>query len=404
MAELPKNTRREFLAGRAALDAAGALAVQAADAVAPQNRQGGGESCAVPPAPVEEFLVHYRRQAMACQFEWIVPAGRYEQEAEAAMAALDEVDALEAQLTVYRPTSELMAINRRAATEAVSVEPRLFALLQTALRLSAETDGAYDITSGPLSQAWGFYRRQGRMPAAAEIDEILDRVGSHHVSLDPGSLSIRFDRPGVELNLGSIGKGYALDRAAEVLRAAGIDRALLHGGRSSVLAIVPEPPANERRLPPNEPITLRSPSTIDAAIESDVGATGWIVGIGDPARPGKRLARVQLANRAMGTSGSSEQFFRYGGKRYGHILDPRTGWPAEGLLSATVLAPTAAEADAYATACYVLGLDGALRLCEQAGLSGIFVEQRAGGGRPIIHRCGLADGEFWLEDASDQSA
>jgi thiamine biosynthesis lipoprotein len=324
MASQRSSTRRDFLSGQAA-----------ADALAEAIDQAAGPG-ALPAQPRDTYLVQFGRRAMACQFEVFSNAGQYENATDAAIEALDLIDTLEAQLTVYRETSEVMDINRGAGSEAIEVEPRLFELLQYACQLHAETDGAYDITSGPLSKVWGFFRRQGELPAPHALAEALARVGSQHVELSMQGQTIRFRRPGMELNLGSIGKGYALDRAAEVLTAAGMSDFLWHGGRSSILA---------RGSQGSQP------------------GGGWLVSISDPLRPGKTLAHVRLRDRALGTSGCGTQFFRHEGRRYGHILDPRTGWPVEGMLSATAVAPTAAQADALATAFYVMGPDRTLEYC-----------------------------------------
>ncbi|MBL9123920.1 MAG: FAD:protein FMN transferase [Planctomycetaceae bacterium] len=377
MTERPQNTRREFLTGLSARDALASLVDAHSPAVGDETDTARAASA---PPGGDEYLLKFSRRAMACQFEFILPAAGPEAGPEAAVAALDLVDDLEAQLTAYRDSSELMEINRRAVHEAVPVEERLFELLQFAVELSARTGGAYDITSGPLSRIWGFQRRQGRVPDAEEIVAALARVGSRHVELNREDRSVRFRASGVELNLGSIGKGYALDRCAELLRAAGVNRALLHGGQSSVVALNPWPEADGAAVEPAQP------------------SLHWTVGVGDPLRPGKRLALARLWNRALGTSGSSVQFFRHAGRRYAHILDPRTGWPAEGLLSATVFAPTAAAADALSTACYVLGLDGALKLCEELGVAAALVESPQGHRRPKIHTFGLGSAEFQLVD------
>src|SRR5262249_48597115 len=142
----------------------------------------------------------------------------------------------EDQLSVFRPDSEVSRLNRHAADEPLAVEPRLFALVELAMRISEQTGGAYDITAGPLSNAWGFTRRAGPIPDAELLAQARDCVGSRLVELDRERHTVRFTRPGMEINLGSIGKGYALDRCAELLAAAGIGDFLLHGGQSSVLA------------------------------------------------------------------------------------------------------------------------------------------------------------------------
>lgn len=340
-------------------------AVSAADAAntaaAPLSERG--------PISGESYLVQLSRPAMACRFEITLNAGQHEEGSEAALAALDLIEELEAQLTVYRDTSEIAHINRFAAEQPAPVETRLFELLTTAVRLSAETGGAFDITSGPLTKIWGFYRRNGAIPAACELSTAMQTVGSRMLALDGERQTIRFARRGMELNLGAIGKGYALDRAAERMAAAGVDNFLVHGGQSSVLAR-----------------------------GSRGGATGgWSVGIGHPLKPDRRLAEVWLRDRALATSGASHQFFRHQGKRYGHILDPRTGWPAEGVLSSTVLAPTAAEADALSTAFYALGVAETIAWCrEHPSVGALLVHSSPDGSSIEITICGLTENDWRL--------
>jgi thiamine biosynthesis lipoprotein len=214
----------------------------------------------------------------------------------------------------------------------------LFQLTDEAVQLHAATQGAYDITSGPLSRAWGFMGRAGSIPEAETLAAARQRVGSQYLQLDGASHSVYFHRPGLEINFGSIGKGYALDRCAEQFAAAGIRDFLLHGGNSSVLA--------------------------RGAHGSLSNEQGWSVGVRDPLHPERRLGEIKLKDRALATSGSGTQFFIHDGRRYGHILDPRSGWPAEGVLSVTVLAPTAAQADALSTAFYVLGPRQSREYCD----------------------------------------
>jgi thiamine biosynthesis lipoprotein len=177
------------------------------------------------------------------------------------------------------------------------------------------------------------------------------------------------------LNLGAIGKGHALDRCGELLAEAGVENYVCHGGQSSILA------------------RGSHASTREAG-------GGWTVGVGHPLRPGKRLAEIRLRDRAIGTSGSATQFFRHQGKRYGHILDPRTGWPAEGVLSATVLAPTAALADALATAFYILGVERSFDFCRaHPEISALLVTPGRGSGAIEVQAHGLSDDELSLVEA-----
>jgi thiamine biosynthesis lipoprotein len=280
-------------------------------------------------------LVHYARRAMATTFEVLLPFAT-PHSLEAAEEALDEIDRLEAQLTVYRDNSEVSTLNRRAGLTPVPVEEGLFDLLDLARRLHQETQGAFDVSVGALIKAWGFYRRSGRVPSAEERAEVLFRTGMAYVVLDAETRTVHFRRPGVEINLGSIGKGYALDRAADVLRSHhGISSGLLHGGHSSVYALGSNP-GDDR---------------------------GWRVAICHPWERERRLAVVRLRDRALATSAATFQHLEYNGRKLGHILDPRTGWPAEGVASASVLAPTAALADALATAFFILGFEPARAYC-----------------------------------------
>jgi thiamine biosynthesis lipoprotein len=273
---------------------------------------------------------------MACDWEVQLAASRDDDSMEHVFAALDLVESLEDQMTVYRDDSEVININRHAAQRPVPVEPRLFALLQLAQRVHRETDGALDITSGPLSDAWGFSSRRGRVPSEAEISAALARVGMSHVVLNEREQSIAFDQPGPAINLNSLGKGYALDRMAELLSGAGVDDFLLHGGKSSVLSRGNQPGGR---------------------------SAGWPIGLRHPLRPAQRLCEFVLCDESLSTSGAGTQFFHRRGRRFGHILDPRTGRPADGVYSATVIAPTAALAEALSTAFYVTGPDKVAEYC-----------------------------------------
>lgn len=323
-----RSSRRAFLRGRSAVDALEDLADRVGRETSPPQ---------LPPSPAESYLVSLTRRAMACDFELYFNAGQFQGATVTALEVFDLLEELEQQMTVYRNDSEVSFLNNHAAQQPQVVEEQLFGVLQTAQQLFAETGGAFDITSGPLSKVWGFYRRHGALPEEAALAEALSRVGGQHVQLDPAHNSIFFIQRGVEINLGSIGKGYALDRCAQELEAHGITEFLWHGGSSSVLG--------------------RGAKS---------GLAGWPVGVKDPLRPQRRVAEILLKDKALGTSGSGTQFFRHQGRRYGHILDPRTGWPAEsGVYSSTVVAPTAALADALATAFYVTGFDFAESYCRQ---------------------------------------
>jgi len=355
--------RREFLQGKAAVQAAQELVDRLVEEPPLEDEFDA--------AAGDSYLVRIGRRAMACEFEVLLNAGQCANGSAAALDALDLIDRLESQMSVYRDDSEISELNARAFDEPFEVEPQLFAVLERGIELYRETQGAYDLTSGPLSRVWGFYRRAGRVPGDDELGEAVGRVGTDKLAIDHNRHTIRFLTAGMEINLGSIGKGYALDRCAERMGEHGIDHFLLHGGQSSVLAR-----------------GSRGHFTTGEA----AARQGWWIGVRHPERPRQRLVEVRVLNRALATSGSAAQFFLCDGKRYGHILDPRTGQPAEGTLSATVIAPTAAEADAISTACYVMGRDAALEFCRQRPKLGlIFVAPGKKSGSIHVDTLNVAD-------------
>jgi thiamine biosynthesis lipoprotein len=301
-----------------------------------------------PPSSENAVLLHLSRRAMATHFEIVLPFGT-PSATEMGEEAFALLDALEEQMTVYRESSEISRLNRSAFAGPVRVEHRLFGLLELAARIHRETEGAYDITAGALIKAWGFFRGPRRVPGEAERMATLERVGMEKLTLDAERRTVLYQRPGVEINLGSIGKGYALDRMSRLLRTEwGVSRMLLHGGTSSVCA-GGCPPEDER---------------------------GWQVAILHPWDRQRRLARVWLRDRALGTSAATHQHLQYNGRKLGHILDPRTGWPASGVASVSVLAPSAAEADALSTAFYVGGIEMAERYCaDHPGIAAILMRE-----------------------------
>lgn len=330
MTDPRKTNRRQFLQGRSAAEAL----VDAVDAGIDATDEGMPAKYLQP----SSYLMQIERRAMACQFAVYLNAGQYQGASEAAVEALDLVEQLEDQLTVYRDHSEISRLNLCAYQEATVVEPRLFDLLEEAVELYRATEGAFDITSATLSKVWGFYRREGQIPSEEDLRVARESVGSDLLELCRDERTVRYTHDRVEINLGGIGKGYALDRCVELMRQRDINDFLIHGGQSSVVA-------RGNRL------------------EGEQSQRGWTVGLRNPLRPEQRIAEIQLQDQALGTSGTATQSFYHQGRRYGHILDPRSGRPAEGVLSATVLAPTAAMADALATAFYVMGVEAALEFC-----------------------------------------
>jgi thiamine biosynthesis lipoprotein len=303
------------------------------------------------------------RNAMATRFEIILHGEDSVSLRAAGEEALDEVERLENQLSLYRPASDIAHLNARAARGPVRVEPGLFRLLQEARKFHQETEGAFDITIAPLVRCWGFMGATGRIPSQAEIAEARSKVGMHLVELDGTNYSVRFACEGVMLDLGAIAKGYAIERAAALLREAGVTRAILHGGTSTVQAIGSPPelggwnvaieypeetywqPLAEAHRPTSKSLTV-SPTP---AIRSHHD---------EPSASPALLALVTLKDEALSVSAVSGKAFQYDNKIYGHVLDPRTGYPASHALLSAVVSPSATETDALSTALLTAGLKG----------------------------------------------
>ena len=270
---------------------------------------------------------------MATRFE-VVVYGEDERSLQAiAEEALSEIQRIEAQLSLYRPDSEVAHLNARAAHEWVRVSPEVFRLLEEATYLSAKTEGAFDVTVAPLVRCWGFMGGSGREPTPEAIELARAVVGMHLVELDSENFAVRFRRPGVMLDFGAIGKGYAIDKAAELLREAGIVSGIIHGGTSTSFAI---------GKPPDQP--------------------AWKIAIEAPpqsndAQP-KPIAVVELHNEALSVSAVWGKSFSAEGKTFGHVIDPRTGRPTHNANLAAIVLPSATETDALSTALLTAGPAG----------------------------------------------
>ena len=240
--------------------------------------------------------------------------------------AFNEVRRLDRMLSNYRRDSEWSEVNRFAAERPVKVTPELFRLLEKCVDYSRRSEGAFDISVGPLMKVWGFYRGSGRLPGPQEIRQAMENVGYRNILLDKERRTVGFSKPGVELDPGGIGKGYAVDRMADVLRQNGITSGLISAGSSSIYALGTPP-----------------------------GAPGWKVSIRHPRDSRRVAAEVYLKNESMSTSGNYEKFFRADGRMYSHIMDPRTGWPATGMLSVSVIAPTTLDSEAWTKPFYING-------------------------------------------------
>jgi thiamine biosynthesis lipoprotein len=245
----------------------------------------------------------------------------------AAVAGLNEAHRLDRLLSNYRPASEWSGVNREAGARPVKVSNELFALLSACLEYSRQSDGAFDVTVGPLVKVWGFHKGEGHLPRPADVTQALDRVGYRHLRLDPASRTVRFDRPGMELDPGGIGKGYAVDRVVSVLKRSGVEIGLVSASGSSIYGM---------GAPPEEP-------------------RGWPITIGAPRDPRQSAAEIFLKDTSMSTSGSYEKFFRADGRTYSHLIDPRTGYPARGSASVSVIASRTIDSEAWAKPYFING-------------------------------------------------
>jgi thiamine biosynthesis lipoprotein len=293
---------------------------------------------------------------MATRFELALWGEREGHLRACAEEALREIDLVERQLSMYRSDSDVRELNANAAAGPVRTDARVFRLLERARELSLATDGAFDPTVGPLMQAWGFVGGDGAEPDADAIRAALDLVGMHHLHLDTERFEVRFDRPGVCIDPGAIGKGYAIDCAVESLRENGIAGALIHGGTSTIYAI---------GAPPGE--------------EAWSIAVPNLGGSGDDAP----LALVRLRDCSLSVSAPHGKFFESGGRRFGHVIDPRTGRPTHGALLAAVAGPSATETDALSTALLTLGAGGVERMTA-AGLRVLLAFEESPGDVRVI--------------------
>jgi thiamine biosynthesis lipoprotein len=284
-------------------------------------------SVAHPLATPEMLRLEQTAEAMGSAYS-IAVYGYDRQAMEAAVAAaFDEVRQLDSMLSNYKPDSEWSEVNREAARRPLPVSAELFQLLAACQDYSRRSEGAFDISVGPLMKVWGFYKGTGHLPHRAEVLAAMRNVGYQHVHLDPARQTVSFDRPGIDLDPGGIGKGYAVDRMIDVLRQKGVSTALVSASGSSIYGL---------GAPPNEP-------------------RGWRTLIRDPRNERRSVAQVFLKNQSLSTSGTYEKFFRAEGRLYSHIMDPRTGYPAPGMLSVSVIAPRTIDSEAWAKPFFING-------------------------------------------------
>jgi len=241
-------------------------------------------------------------------------------------AAAEEARRLDEVMSNYVPTSEWSEINREASQHPVRVSEEMFNLIADCLRYSKESEGAFDITVGPLMKVWGFYKGSGHLPHRAEVRTALAHIGYQNVELNRANHSVRFLRSAMNIDPGGIGKGYAVDRMINILKEYGVKSALISAARSSIYAL---------GTPPGEP--------------------GWRAQIRDPKDGSKVATEVLLHDESMSTSGNYEKFFMAEGQLYSHIMDPRTGFPAQGMIQVSVITPRCIDSEAWTKPVYIQG-------------------------------------------------
>jgi len=282
-------------------------------------------------APVGQLFT-FRHNAMATVFEiqFYPPSPNMLREDVQPIAeeVFAYIDALESRISNWQEESLISRVNREAYEKPVVVSADIMALLEFSQDMHEKTDGIFDVTVGPLLELWGFYRKAGHLPNAEELQTALDRVGMQYVEIDVEEDTVRLLKPGMHIDFGGIGKGYAVDMGIRILERHGVTRALFHSGTSSAYALGAPP-----------------------------GREGWTVRLERAYTLGEtHVEEVTIRDESFSTSSGFEKFFELGGRRYGHIFDPRTGMPAEPVvLTSMVTGPTGTLTDALATAFYVMG-------------------------------------------------
>ena len=262
-------------------------------------------------------------------------------------AAFGRMRAIEGQVG-HDESSDISRLNELAGKSGVTVGADTWKMLQMAAKYAKLTAGAFDVTVGPLVELWGFgYDGEGFFPEASEIANAMPRVGSDKIIFSPGKKSIKLAKPGMSLTIGGVAKGYAVEAATRELQKYHITNAMVNGGSSSIKVIGSGPSGH-----------------------------GWRVGIEDPRNRGKLLGVVTLkSGEALGTSADNKRFFLYNGRRYSHIIDPRTGYPTgKGIALVTVVTNNATKADILTKALFLNVPKWSINYLKQQRMKGIIVK------------------------------
>ncbi len=297
----------------------------------------------------------FRQTHMGSEFKLVLYTRSEDGARVASAAAFARVAQLDAILSDYDPQSELMRLCDRAGEPPVPVSEDLFKVLERAQRLAQRTQGAFDVTIQPVVRLWRRARRRQELPEPDRLRQALRLVGYKHLRLNPETQTVQLLKAGMRLDLGGIAKGYAADEAQEVLKRHGIRRALVAAAGDIVVS---DPPP---------------------------GAPGWTIGIGPLENPAAQPSRfLQIRNAAVSTSGDAERFVEIDGKRYAHIVDPRTGLGVIDRSSVTVVAPDGTASDSLATAVYLLGPERGLKLIEQTKGAAALIVRKTDDGTQVL--------------------
>ncbi|MHB1023938.1 MAG: FAD:protein FMN transferase [Acidobacteriaceae bacterium] len=281
-------------------------------------------------------LYSFTHPAMGTEFTLYLYSLSREDAVSSAQTVFEEVDRIEGLLSHYRVSSELSRINREASFCDVTTDPETLRFLATAFEWSSRSDGAFDITVGKLMKTWGFFGASGRIPTHEELTQVRDQVGWHRVRLDSKNRTVRFLTPGVELDPGGIGKGYAVDRAIRILQEQPTMAALISAGSSTIYGMGAPP-----------------------------GEEGWRVQVPAPGSKELILSTVILRDTSLSTANHTEKYFIDKGHFYGSIMNPNTLHPVESVLHVTVISPSATDSDALSNALFVLDSEHRASLLDQ---------------------------------------
>ncbi|MBI2876287.1 MAG: FAD:protein FMN transferase [Candidatus Tectomicrobia bacterium] len=267
--------------------------------------------------------------------------------------AFQKIETVDRLMSVFKEDSQVSQLNRSAGKAWVALDPPVLEVLEAAVLYARLSEGAFDITVGPLLRLWGFYREKGHLPSPQEIRRARSLVDYREIEIDRPGGRARLKRPGMAIDLGGIAKGYAVDKAVEALKKNGIQQGLVNTGDLYAFG-----GSKEKGL--------------------------WRIGLQHPREREKIVTLLEVADRAVATSGNYERYFVLKGKRYAHIFDPRTGWPTQGMASVTILADRTMAAEALAVSVFVLGVQKGLALVNRLpGVEAIVIAEEGPQGRQL---------------------